>query len=217
MSILVLFKNKNSFSSITVNLILCISIKKSINNFPHDKLLTSVIEKKCHEIDEIIAPFLDIGDIVQNRPTLVEYDKFLETLMNNLHNCIMSHSVHIKVTNILLKDMRNRMSELQSMHLNTQSNLYHEQLYLEQKILNFDDDLNLQNCARTKLWHSMNFEKLTKSFCTLAKAQNGNDSLNQLKKRDEQGVIVDYENDDERNSDISNYFKDIYSKIPEKV
>ena len=46
----------------------------------------------------------------------------------------------------------------------------------------------------------MNFEKPTKSFCMLAKAQKGNDSLNQLKKRDEQGVILDYENDDELRS-----------------
>ena len=38
----------------------------------------------------------------------------------------------------------------------------------------------------------MNFEKPTKAFCMLAKAQKGNDSLNQLKKRDEQEVIVDY-------------------------
>jgi len=68
-----------------------ISIKKSINNFPHDKLLTCVIEKKCHEIDEIISPFLDIRDIIRDRPIIIEYDKFLETLMNNLHNCIMSH------------------------------------------------------------------------------------------------------------------------------
>ena len=97
--------------------------------------------------------------------------------MNNLHNCIMSHQrAHKKVTNLLLKDMRNRVSELQNMNLDTHSNLYHEQLHLEQKILNFDDDLNLRNCARTKLWHSMNFEKPTKSFCMLAKAQKGNDS-----------------------------------------
>ena len=67
-----------------------ISIKKLINNFPNDKLLTSVIEKKCHEIDKIIAPFLDIGDIVRNRPIVIEYDKFLGTLMNNLHNCIVA-------------------------------------------------------------------------------------------------------------------------------
>ena len=67
-----------------------ISIKKSVNNFPYDKLLSSVIEKKCHEIDEIIAPFLDLSDIVRNRPIIIEYDKFLETLMNNLHNCIMT-------------------------------------------------------------------------------------------------------------------------------
>ena len=62
----------------------------------------------------------------------------------------------------------------------------------------------------------MNFEKPTKAFCTLAKAQKGNDSLNQLKKNDDQGNIVDYENDDEQNSDSGNYFKDIYSNILEK-
>ena len=112
--------------------------------------------------------------------------------------------------------MRKRVSELQNMNLDTHSNLYQEQLYLEQKILNFDDDLNLRNCARTKLWHSMNFEKPTKAFCMLAKAQKGNDLLNQLKKRDEQGAIVDYDNDDERNSDLCDFFKGIYSKIPEK-
>ena len=48
-------------------------------------------KNKCHEIDEVISPFLDIGDIVQNRPILIEYDKFLKTLMNNLHNCTMAH------------------------------------------------------------------------------------------------------------------------------
>ena len=138
--------------------------------------------------------------------------------MNNLHNCIMSHQhAHKKVTNILLKDMRNRMSELQNMNLNTESILYQEQIYLEKILLDFDDDLKLRNCTRTKLWHSMNFEKPTKSFCTLAKAQKGNDYLNQLKKSDDQGNTVDYENDDERNSDLCNHFKNIYSKIPEKT
>ena len=37
-------------------------------------------------------------------------------------------------------------------------------------MLDFDNDLNLRNCTRTKLWHSMNFDKPTKSFSTLAKA-----------------------------------------------
>ena len=97
-----------------------ISIKKSINNFPHDKLLISVIETKCQEIDEIISPFLDISDIVQNRPILIEYDKFLETLMNNFHNCIMAHQrAHKKITNISLRDMRNKLSKLQRMNLNS--------------------------------------------------------------------------------------------------
>ena len=62
----------------------------------------------------------------------------------------------------------------------------------------------------------MNFEKPTKAFCTLAKAQKGNDSLNQLKKTDNQGNRVDYLNENERNTDLANYFKDIYSRIPSK-
>ena len=79
------------------------------------------------------------------------------------------------------------------MNLDTHSNLYQEQLYLEQKFLNFDDDLNLRNCAKTKLWHSMNFEKPTKSFCMLAKAQKGNDSLNQLKKGMNKPISLDFQ------------------------
>ncbi len=48
-----------------------------------------------------------------------------------------------------------------------------EQLHLENKMLDFDNDLNLRNCTRTKLRHSVNFDKPTKSFCTLAKAHKG--------------------------------------------
>ena len=44
----------------------------------------------------------------------------------------------------------------------------------------------------------------------------GNRFLKSIKKRDKHGDIVDYENDDEPNSDVSNYFKDIYSKILKK-
>jgi len=57
---------------------------------------------------------------------------------------------------------------------------------------------------------------LLKAYCTLAKAQKGNDSLNQLNKNDSQGNIIDYVNDDKQNSDLGEYFQDIYSKIPEK-
>ena len=34
-----------------------ITIKKSITNHPHDKLIPAIIETKCQEIDEIISPF----------------------------------------------------------------------------------------------------------------------------------------------------------------
>ena len=63
----------------------------------------------------------------------------------------------------------------------------------------------------------MNFEKPTKSFCALAKSIKGNDSLNQLTKMDAHGNMIDYENDNERNSDINRFFKSIYSTVPVKT
>ena len=120
--------------------------------------LILVIETKCQEIDRIISPFLDKSIIVQNRAITIEYDKFLETLMNNLLNCMMAHQ-HKEITNITLRDMRNRLSVLQLMNLTAVSNLYQELINLEKYILDFDDNLNLRNCWRTKLWHSLNFEK----------------------------------------------------------
>ena len=71
--------------------------------------------------------------------------------------------------------MREKLVKLQWKDLNIESNEYQEQLKLENILLEFDDDLTLRKCARTKLWHTMNFEKPTKSI-------KGNDSLSQLKK-----------------------------------
>ena len=96
--------------------------------------MISIIDKKCQEIDELISPFLDIRDLVQNRPIIIDHDKFLETLMNNLHNCIMSHQrAHKKIINTLLKNMRDKLANLQRMNLSPASNLYQEQIYLEKK------------------------------------------------------------------------------------
>jgi len=191
-----------------------IAIKNSISN---DKLIIAIIETKCKEIDDRLSPFLNINDILTRIQITIGYDKFLETLMNNLHNSIMTHQrAHKKIYNTTLRDLRKRLTELQGMNLNPSSSHYKEQLDLESKILDFDDDLNLRNCKRTKLWHSMNFERPTKAFCTLAKATKCNDSLKQLKKTDFQGNSVDYETDDERNADIECFFKDIYGKIPDK-
>lgn len=71
---------------------------------------------------------------------------------------MMAHQ-HKEITNITLRDMRNRLSVLQLMNLTAVSNLYQELINLEKYILDFDDNLNLRNCWRTKLWHSLNFEK----------------------------------------------------------
>jgi len=70
-------------------------IKNSISNFPQ------VIKTKCQENDGIISPFLDIIEIIQNKPIMIEYNKFLETLMSNLHDCIISHQQAHKKKSLL--------------------------------------------------------------------------------------------------------------------
>ena len=195
-----------------------ISIRNSICNHPYDLLIPIFIETKCNEIDVLISPFLNISNIIQTRPITIEYDKFLETLLNNLHNAIITHQrAHKRIVNNTLKDFREKLVKLQKRDLNIESNDYKEQLKLEKLLLDFDDDLTLRKCARTKLWHTMNFEKPTKAFCALSKASKGNDSLNQLKKIDAQGNLIDYESENERNFDLNKYFKNVYSKIPDKT
>ena len=194
-----------------------IKIRNETSNFPHDKLLLSVIASKCSKIDELIGPFLDINDHITRRPLTIDHDKFLETLLNNLHNCILAHQrAHKKTMNLTLRDLRKRLDTIQRSNPDLASGLYQEQLKIEKTLLTFDDNITLRNCEKTKLWHTMNFEKPTKAFCLLAKANKGNDSLSQLKKLDLQGNLIEYENNDERNEAICNYFKEIYSKIPNK-
>ena len=119
----------------------------------------------------------------QTRPITIEYDKFLETLLNNVHNALIIHQrAHKKIMNQTLNDLREKLVELQRRDLNIESNEYKEQLSLKNRLLKFDDDLTLRKCARTKLWHTINVEKPTKFFCALAKSIKGNDLLNQFKK-----------------------------------
>ena len=195
-----------------------ITINKSTSNHPYDKLIPFIVENKCNEIDDIIQPYLNISEIIQTRPITIEYDKFLETLLNNIHNVLITHQrAHKKIINQTINDSREKLVKLQRKDLNIETNEYKEQLLLKNFISKFDDDMNLRKCARTKLWHTMNFEKPTKSFCALAKATKGNDSLNQLKKMDEHGNMIDYKDDNERNKDINKYFKSVYSIVPEKT
>ena len=195
-----------------------LTINKSTSNYPYDKLIPFIVENKCNEIDNILLPYLNISELMQTRAITIEYDKFLETLLNNIHNVLITHQrAHKKIINTTINDSREKLDKLQRKDLNIETNEYKEQLLLENLILKFDDDLNLRKCARTKLWHTMNFEKPTKSFCALAKATKGNDSLNQLKKTDEHGNTIEYVNDNERNKNINKYFKGIYSIIPEKT
>ena len=69
--------------------------------------------------------------------------------------------------------MREKLVKLQRKDQSIESNEYQEQLKLEKILLEFDDDFTLRKCTRTKLWHTMNFEKPTKSFCALSNRLRG--------------------------------------------
>lgn len=112
-----------------------------------------------------------------------------------------------------MRNLRKCLDTIQHINPDLDLHLYQEQLKVEKTLLTFDDNINLMNCEKTKLWHTMNFEKPTKAFCSLVKANKGNDSLLQLQKFDLQGNLLEYENDEEHNKAICNYFKKIYSKM----
>ena len=125
-----------------------IAINKSISNHPYNKLILFIVEDKCKEIVALISPFLNISEIIQTRPITIEYDKFLETLLNNVHNALIIHQrAHKKIMNQTLNDLREKLVELQRRDLNIESNEYKEQLSLKNRLLKFDDDLTLRKCA----------------------------------------------------------------------
>ena len=91
-----------------------ITINKSTRNHPYDKLIPFIVENKCNEIDDIIQPYLNISEIIHTRTITIEYDKFLETLLNNIHNVLITHQrAHKKIINQTINDSREKLVKLQ--------------------------------------------------------------------------------------------------------
>ena len=63
----------------------------------------------------------------------------------------------------------------------------------------------------------LNSEKPTKRFCALNKALNEDASLSHIKKLGTDGIYRDYVNSDELNTDLVNFYKNIYCNIPNKT
>ena len=63
----------------------------------------------------------------------------------------------------------------------------------------------------------LNSEKPTKRFCKLTRSINEDASLTHIKKLDVNGEYRDYNNNNELNTDLVDFYKDIYCKIPNKT
>ena len=74
--------------------------------------------------------------------------------------------------------------------------------------------MTLQRCKKTATWHLLNFEKPTLAFCKFSKELKTNDKLTQIKKTNPDGSETEYQNNVERNNDITKFYKNIYTKIP---
>ena len=72
-------------------------------------------------------------------------------------------------------------------------------------------------CKNTKALHLLNSKKTTKRFCELTRSLNKDASLTHIKKLDVNGEYRDYNNNDELNTDLVDFYKDIYCKIPNKT
>ena len=77
--------------------------------------------------------------------------------------------------------------------------------------------MTLKRCKKTAKWHLLNFEKPTLAFCKLSKELKTNDKLTQIKKTNPDGSETEYQNNVERNNDITKFYKNIYTKIPNKT
>ena len=72
-------------------------------------------------------------------------------------------------------------------------------------------------CENTKAWTLLNSEKPTKRFCALNKSLNEDASLSYIKKLCADGEYRDYTNNKELNTDLVDFYKNNYCKIPNKT
>ena len=158
-------------------------------------------------------------ELIHNQSILlISSHLFMQTLLNNLQLEIITHQkYHTKCTHVTHLKQKQRLHHLTSLNPPPLTPLHTEIIFLEEQILKFDDSRILNLCENTKAWTLLNSEKPTKRFCALNKSLNEDSSLSHIKKLGADGNNRDYFNNDELNTDLVNFYKNIYCKIPKKT
>jgi exonuclease III len=133
---------------------------------------------------------------------------FLDTLLNNVRNEIISFQAHFfKWKNANVKTMQRQLEHYKKDYSINQDRIFNLELRLN-KILDDDAKRELENFA---VFEVLNMEKMTPGFLDIAKKTKSEAKLSDIK--DDHGNI--FRTDVELNNFIHKYYCDIYDKKPD--
>ena len=195
-----------------------IDLIKTASNTPDDLLLTSWISQKCDLFDLTASPLKDSDYLYNNTRLILDADLYLKTLLNNIQIDLISHQrQYKKLNNNKHCNLKQQIDILRQEEHEPNTHKHNTLNYLEQKLRRIEDDINLRKCKNTKLWTHLNNEKPTKAFCSLAKNLTKPTTTKHIKKPNNNGDLVEYETNEQRNDDIVDFYKNIYSNKPTKT
>ena len=173
------------------------------NNYPNDLLckawindLTLIIENLCNLFPSI--------DSFWEHPCNIQPDVFLESLMNNIKNSVIS------TQSSFVKQLRNKKITLGS-ELNSLKNSgdFESTKFkdLEFQLLEIEHNENMRLLQDTKYFNVLNHEKPSKAFSEILRNKNNDSSFSSLKDHNGNAFI----NPRDRNQFLVNHFSEQFS------
>jgi exonuclease III len=152
----------------------------------------------------ILKNNLDLDSIVRS-PLVVEHDIFLDILLINVKNEVVSHQSFIRKKRIeKLEWLQKRIKTLKN-----EPDPDMDAIFLAETQLDKIQDSEMrEELEKFRFFDIINDEKMTPRFLSLAKVDKSKDSLKKIKK--DNGT--DFANDNERIEHIRKFYSDIYKK-----
>ena len=171
------------------------------NSLPSpDKLISNIIQFNIQSIGNALDYSSTLNDL-QDLPLTIPPDLFFQTLMNNISIAILGRqksyrSARSRRINDLLKsiDISKKNRDLKT----TED--------LENNLTEIETGRTMKILQELPIWHILEGERISKTFCDLAKGAKNNESLNIIEGPG--GKI--FNSVAERSQYISRYYQDIY-------
>ena len=177
---------------------------------PNDSLIKLILEenkvkfsefsKKLPNIDTLVDAGINIDPILFHR-----------VVINNSLNDVINYQIKFKKTeNIFIDNLISQVKVCQNID---------EKMVLEKEIKKAEDKKLEINCRKYKIWRTINFEKPTNAFCTLAKKAKENHSLEEVKNHNclINSIPKDFNSKEEWANYCLNYYKELYEKPSPKL